>query len=329
MKKWIPLEHPAARGGDPPVDRDIPPGAIREHVSKVLASKEFVHADSLRRFLAYSVEKTIEGETSCLKESILGTSLFGRGDAFDPRIDPIVRVQAGKLRSRLQRYYEQEGQADPLIIEFPKGGYVPFFHVRRDVEPPLSGSPPLQTPHWVVVALSILGAIAIVLLWTTRPPTPVPPTFTRLTFATDATSAFPSISREGKLVVFASDRGGRGSLELFAQVIGGEGPVQLTHSGSKNRQTDISPDGTRVVFMSDRDGGGIYVLSLLSRVETKISGLGFNPRFSPDGSKIAFEGPGESCTQLEQWAAPRRRSIRQRLPQPTRFGHPTANTCLQ
>jgi len=280
------MEHTAARCAE------IPPGAIRDHVSKVLASKEFVHADSLRRFLAYSVEKTIEGETSCLKESLLGTTLFGRGDAFDPRIDPIVRVQAGKLRNRLQRYYEQEGQADPLVIEFPKGGYVPSFHVRKDEQPQLSGSRRFRTLHWVVAGLTILAAVAIVLLWNTRPPTPAPPTFTRLTFATDATSAFPSISREGKLVVFASDRGSRGSLELFAQVIGGEGPVQLTHSGSKNRQTDISPDGTRVVFLSDRDGGGIYVLSLLSRVETKISGLGFNPRFSPDGSKIAFEGPG-------------------------------------
>ncbi len=290
MKKWIPLEHSASRGEDPQVDQDIPPGTIRAHVSKVLASKEFVHADSLRRFLAYSVEKTIEGETSCLKESLLGTTLFGRGDAFDPRIDPIVRVQAGKLRTRLQRYYEEDGHSDPLIIEFPKGAYVPSFHVRKDEAPAPPVPRRLGTFRWVVLALSILGAASAVLLWQTRPPAPTPPTFTRLTFTTDATSAFPSISREGKLVVFASDRGGRGSLELFAQVIGGEGPVQLTHSGSKNRQTDISPDGTRVVFLSDRDGAGLYTLSLLSHVETKIAGLGFNPRFSPDGSRIAYEG---------------------------------------
>jgi len=279
----------AGRVEDAQRNPDILPGAIRAHVSKVLASKEFVHADSLRRFLAYSVEKTIEGETSCLKESLLGTTLFGRGDAFDPRIDPIVRVQAGKLRTRLQRYYEEEGSADPLIIEFPKGGYVPSFHVRRDEAVEQSRPPQRGKLGWLVAVLSILAAIAILLMWQNWPAAPAPPTFTPLTFATDATSAFPSISREGKLVVFASDRGGHGSLELYAQVIGGEGPVQLTHSGSKNRQTDISPDGTRVVFLSDRDNGGVYVLSLLSHAETKIAELGFNPRFSPDGTRIAFQ----------------------------------------
>ena len=284
------VKDPAGSVEDPQIHRNIPPDAIRTQVSKVLASKEFVHADSLRRFLAYSVEKTIEGETSCLKESLLGTTLFGRGDTFDPRIDPIVRVQAGKLRTRLQRYYEEEGQADPLIIEFPKGGYVPAFHVRKDEVPAPPHATRRRTFPWVVVALCILAAVSTALVWQKWSPPVQPLTFTRLTFATDATSAFPSISREGRMVVFASDRGGRGSLELFAQVIGGEGPVQLTHSGTKNRQTDISPDGTRVVFMSDRDGGGLYVLSLLSHIETKIAGLGFNPRFSPDGSRIAFEG---------------------------------------
>lgn len=262
-------------------------------MEKILASKEFIHSDSLRRFLTYSVGKAIEGEPGCLKESLLGTTLFGRGEAFDPRIDPIVRVQAGKLRTRLQRYYEGEGRSDTLVIEFPKGGYVPTFHTRQNgtaapaVE--LSSSRP-RTVGWVAAGLTGLVALSALVIWQRWSSPPIPPAFTRLTFATDSTSAFPSISREGKLVVFASDHGERGNLELFAQVIGGEGPVQLTHSRTKNRQTDISPDGTRVVFESDRDGGGLYVLSLLSRVETKIASLGFNPRFSPDGSRIAYEG---------------------------------------
>ena len=273
----------------PPVRPEVPSSAVHAHLEKILASKEFVHSGSLRRFLSYTVEKTIDGDPGSLKESLLGTTLFGRGDAFDPRLDPIVRVQAGKLRTRLQRYYENDGRSDTLVIEFPKGGYVPVFHLRSDgvAAAPVDRR---KTLWWAVAALIALGAVCALLVWPKWFASPVPPVFTRLTFATDATSAFPSVSREGKLVVFASDRGGRGSLELFAQVIGGEGPVQLTHSGTKNRQTDISPDGTRVVFESDRDGGGLYVLSLLSRVETKIADLGFNPRFSPDGARIAYEG---------------------------------------
>jgi Tol biopolymer transport system component len=119
----------------------------------------------------------------------------------------------------------------------------------------------------------------------------VPLTFTQLTFATESTSAFPSISGDGKLVVFASDRGASGNLNIFVQAVGGEGPVQLTHSPSKDRQTDISPDGTKIVYESDRDGGGLYVLSLLSRAETRVAERGFDPRFSPDGSRIAYQGP--------------------------------------
>jgi len=279
------LKEFGGNGESPPVRPGVASSAVHTYLEKILSSKEFVHSDSLRRFLSYTVEKTIVGDPGSLKESLLGTTLFGRGDAFDPRLDPIVRVQAGKLHTRLQHYYENDGRSDTLIIEFPKGGYVPVFHVRKDGAPAVSQR---KTLAWLLAALVVL-AVCTLLIWQKLSPSPAPPAFTRLTFATDATSAFPSISREGKLVVFASDRGGRGSLELFAQVIGGEGPVQLTHSATKNRQTDISPDGTRVVFESDRDGGGIYVLSLLSRVETKIAGLGFNPRFSPDGSRIAYE----------------------------------------
>jgi Tol biopolymer transport system component len=271
---------------------EVPPGAVRAHVDKILASKEFVHTDSLRRFLAYTVEKAIDGDPGSLKESLLGTQLFGRGDAFDPRIDPIVRVQAGKLRTRLQRYYDGEGREDTLVIDFPKGGYVPVFRARAEAAIPAEVPLPVRRwkPGWLAAGVIPL-ALVLTLTWRKWPSTSSAPTFTQLTFATASTAAFPSISREGKLVVFASDRGGRGNMNLFVQAVGGEGPVQLTHSASKDRQTDISPDGTRIVFQSDRDGGGLYVLSLLSRVETRIVNKGYNPRFSPDGARIAYQGP--------------------------------------
>ncbi len=126
------MKDSAGSAEDSRVNAEVLPGAVRVHVGKILASKEFIHSDSLRRFLSYTVEKAMEGEPGCLKESVLGTTLFGRGDAFDPRLDPIVRVQAGKLRTRLQQYYEGEGRSDALVIEFPKGGYVPVFHAREN-----------------------------------------------------------------------------------------------------------------------------------------------------------------------------------------------------
>ncbi|HLN04298.1 MAG TPA: hypothetical protein VK335_33735 [Bryobacteraceae bacterium] len=273
-------------------DAEVTSLTVREHLDKILASKEFVHADSLRRFLSYTVDKAIDGDPGSLKESLLGTQLFGRGDAFDPRIDPIVRVQAGKLRTRLERYYASDGRSDPLIIDFPKGGYVPVFHLRPATVPPVEMPTAGRRPKlgWIAGAGLILVLSALTLTWKKWPAPSAPPMYRQLTFATASTAAFPAISREGKLVVFASDRGERGHMNLFIQAVGGEGPVRLTQSPSKDRQPDVSPDGTRIVFQSDRDGGGIYILSLLSRMETKLADKGFNPRFSPDGSQIAYEG---------------------------------------
>jgi hypothetical protein len=69
------------------------------------------------------VEHTLDGNNEEVKEYSLGVEVFGRGEAFDPRTDTIVRVQARRLRSKLKDYYEAEGQTDPIVIELPKGHY--------------------------------------------------------------------------------------------------------------------------------------------------------------------------------------------------------------
>jgi hypothetical protein len=76
------------------------------------------------------VEETAAGRGGAIKEYTLGLNVFDRGDEFNPRLDPIVRVQARNLRSRLEKYYETQGAEDPIRIELPKGTYVPVFHFR-------------------------------------------------------------------------------------------------------------------------------------------------------------------------------------------------------
>src|SRR5712692_10576118 len=95
---------------------------VREELEKVLASRSFRSADRMRRFLSYVVELTIEGKCDDLKEYALGVEVFDREQSFDPRVDPIVRVEARRLRKKLEEYYEQEGAHDPLRIQLPKGG---------------------------------------------------------------------------------------------------------------------------------------------------------------------------------------------------------------
>lgn len=112
-------------------------------LNRILASKAFRQADRLKRFLGFIVEETIAGRGERLKEFVVGVEVFGKDDSFDPRNDPIVRVQARRLRSQLTRYYREEGQEDDLAIELPKGGYAPIFrplkvaHAKRSITPVL------------------------------------------------------------------------------------------------------------------------------------------------------------------------------------------------
>src|SRR5437773_10436736 len=102
--------------------------AIREHLSALLSSAAFAQVDRLKRFLRYVVEETVAGRNENLKEYSIGVEVFDREASFDPRTDPIVRVQARRLRARLARYYEDEGRRDEMRIELPKGSYAPEFH---------------------------------------------------------------------------------------------------------------------------------------------------------------------------------------------------------
>src|SRR3954463_6920346 len=101
--------------------------SVARQLDRILVSKSFRQADRLKRFLRFVVEETVAGRGDRLKEFVVGVEVFGKHDSFDPRNDPIVRVQARRLRSQLERYYHEEGQEDQLVIELPKGGYTPIF----------------------------------------------------------------------------------------------------------------------------------------------------------------------------------------------------------
>lgn len=108
---------------------------LHKQLERVLNSKSFEGVDRLKRFLSFIVAETLAGRGDQLKEFTVGEQVFDKGADFDPRSDPIVRVQAGRLRARLTRYQLEEGQNDEIVIELPKGRYVPVFRP-REVNPP-------------------------------------------------------------------------------------------------------------------------------------------------------------------------------------------------
>jgi TolB-like protein len=128
---------------------------IRVQLDRILASEPFVNSDRLSRFLRYVVERTLAGEGDRIKEYVVGTEVFDRGEEYDPRVDSIVRVEAGRLRAKLDEYYNGLGSSDPLIIRMRRGGYAPVFESRQ-----LSST---AKPSWRMRPVaSAIGALLLV-----------------------------------------------------------------------------------------------------------------------------------------------------------------------
>jgi TolB-like protein/Flp pilus assembly protein TadD len=114
---------------------EISEAGIREQLDRILVSKTFQRVPRLKRFLTFIVEETVQGRGGALKEFVVGTEVFDKVANFDPRSDPIVRVQAGRLRATLARYYLEEGRNDDVLIDLPKGHYAAVFRRRESLAP--------------------------------------------------------------------------------------------------------------------------------------------------------------------------------------------------
>ncbi len=105
--------------------------AVRAQLRRLVASPQLTHACALAKLLRFVVEETLGGRGDLLKETRLGVEVFGRPPgSYDAAIDPIVRVQMGRLRARIHAYYAGAGLNDPVVIDIPKGTYVPTFRPR-------------------------------------------------------------------------------------------------------------------------------------------------------------------------------------------------------
>jgi serine/threonine-protein kinase len=132
----------------------------------------------LCRFLRYIVDETLAGRASGIKEQVLGLEVFDRGPDFNPRLDPIVRVQARNLRSRMAKYYEGPGQSDPIRIELPKGTYIPVFrHVGPTAEAARGATaqlaPESDPPSELAAAGGVTGPVSLSVMPVPPPRSPV------------------------------------------------------------------------------------------------------------------------------------------------------------
>ncbi len=151
-----------------------------------------------------------------------------------------------------------------------------------------------STGLWIAALVVAVAATAIA-VWKLKPPAALTPgrqqvpmtRFNRVTMD-DSFSVEPSLSRDGALVVYASDRAGGGQLDLWLQRTAGGQPIRLTDDPADDRQPDISPSGDLIVFHSDRAGGGVYVMPTLGGDARLIAEGGRGPRFSPEGDRLLY-----------------------------------------
>ena len=146
-----------AGAADRPSESDV-----RAALERIVASETFRSSPQLGAFLRFIVEEALAGRGASLKGYTIGVEALGRDPRFNPQIDPIVRVEATRLRRAMERYYSGDGIGDPVVIELPRGSYVPAFSRRRVPAAAPVAAVPAAAFGGVSGQLTILGIVLAV-----------------------------------------------------------------------------------------------------------------------------------------------------------------------
>lgn len=258
--------------------------SVKQELERVLQGKAFRNTEALRKLLRFVVERTLDGDEASLKEYTLGYQVLQRGVDFDPQADPIVRVQAGRLRTKLEEYYGAEGKDNAVRIALPKGGYVPDFIRAEAAEPSTAPSPPPQRTRFPMRVAWLAGA-AVALVAATYlliRPTPVEPRrdVVRVALRPPPDSGFLAFSLSpdsGRLAMIIADLRGKSKLWLRnmdalepSVVAGSEGAIDTPPFWSRDsrfvgffaagelRKVDTSTGLVQTICKAPRGRGGTW-----------------------------------------------------------------------
>lgn len=270
---------------------------IDRELESVCASPQFAKAERMCAFLRFIVTRSRAGDLDHLKEAVIGTEVFGREPGYDPKVDPIVRTEARRLRQRLQEHYDSLGAVHPLRIDIPKGAYVAHF----DFRPP---EPPrrvwaIRKKHLVLAALTlVLSATAVSRL--TLPPwlggrPPAPPIVRNLTsFPGDEES--PTFSPDGSQVAFSWNGEQQDNTDIYLMLAVGGPPRRLTTALEADVHPVWSPDGSQIAFI--RGWRDVMLISPLGGRERKLAETNYYfMSWAPDSATL-------SVTRRESPTAP-------------------------
>ncbi len=261
----------------------------------------------MSRFLRFLAERHLEGSDNQLKESVIAVGVFGRKSDHDPSQDSIVRTEASRLRARLAEYYVGEGKDDGIVIDVPKGGYIPVFRVRDaalqpvPAQPAPAGKKTVRRRVWLVTGMAAIAVAICTILWIQKTEgfwrSPIEGARFQTVTDFDGTEEAAAISRDGKFVAFLSGRDGH--TDVWVTQPGSGQFHNLTHGTAPEllnpsiRALGFSPDGSLVLFWVRKPTGpswqvGIWAIPTLGgQARLYLEGAA-ELDWSPDGSRLAY-----------------------------------------
>lgn len=236
---------------------ELTPAEVKRQLEGLLVRPEWTQSVRMAQFLRFVVECSLAGQGSTLKESVVGVAVFGRDPGYDPKTDPVVRVEARRLRQKLAEYYAGPGAADPIRFVLPKGTYQPQFERLALPEPPVKSR---RGPVVAVAGAAVLALLAGGTFWRYGgsdggPHSPGTP---RVVTSQSGFSRSPAFSPDGPFLAYSHDGVSRST--ICVRPVGGGAERLLTPGEHSDFEPVWSPDGRWIAFLRQQERGRLLIL---------------------------------------------------------------------